>query len=39
MNELLQHSAERYFSPYDVARAYASLKDAAQTLLLAGKGL
>jgi len=31
MDELVQRSAERYFSPYDVARAYGSLKDTEQT--------
>jgi TolB-like protein/Tfp pilus assembly protein PilF len=31
MKELVQHSEERYFSPYDVARAYGSLKDEEQT--------
>ncbi len=31
MDELVQHSAERYFSPYDMARAYSSLKDEEKT--------
>jgi hypothetical protein len=31
MNELAQHSAERYAWPYEVARAYRSLKQEGQT--------
>jgi hypothetical protein len=31
MNELAQHSAERYAWPYEVARAYCSLKQEGQT--------
>ena len=31
MNELMYHEPQRYFSPFDMARAYGLLRDEAQT--------